>query len=382
MPKSPTFSYRKTSKGWLVNVPASVSDTGSKRRRYFKTRDEAKEACQRLRDAFHARREKSQDIRPFLAQDAIVAAEILGRFGVTLTQSAKFYEKHHDVRAKAPVLNVAWERAIERRSNHRARTLADFRSWKKALPDWFMSMNVHDITASAIKQALDETTKGQTRWKVGLRYLRTVMNDCVKSEEIGANPTKTIHIERSKDDAGEVSIYSPQELKELFAACKTYPEGSADRLCAPCAVPFAFMAFAGIRPDEVTKLRWDDVSVELENIRIGPTIAKKARRRNVRIQKTLAEWIATVPTEKREGKIVPPRWRYKAARVRKEAGIDGHEKQDALRHSFGTYLLAVENNLDALKADMGHEHVRVFFDHYHKAITKREALPYWEVLPV
>ena len=42
MPRPPSFDYRKTSKGWLVHIPGSVSDTGRLRRRYFKTRDEAK----------------------------------------------------------------------------------------------------------------------------------------------------------------------------------------------------------------------------------------------------------------------------------------------------------------------------------------------------
>jgi integrase len=101
----------------------------------------------------------------------------------------------------------------------------------------------------------------------------------------------------------------------------------------------------------------------------------------VRIQPTLAAWIATVPPERRTGKIVPARWTYKAAKVRSMAGIDGREKQDALRHSFGSYLLATENNLDLLKQDMGHAHMAVFFESYHKALTKREALPYWQILP-
>lgn len=123
------------------------------------------------------------------------------------------------------------------------------------------------------------------------------------------------------------------------------------------------------------------ISLELSNIRIGPSIAKKARRRNVRIHPTLEKWLEAIPDGNRSGKVCPSRWRYKAARVRKEASIDGHEKQDALRHSFGTYLLAAENDLDALKRDMGHEHVRVFFEHYHKAVTASDAQPYWEVLP-
>lgn len=380
MPKNPRFDYRKTLKGWLVNIPGSVSDTGRKRRRYFKTRDEAKDECQRLREVFQARRDKSIDIRPHLAEDATTAAGILDRFNVTLTQAAKFYEEHHDTRAKAPTLAEAWQTAIDRRPNHRARTLADYRAWMKALPDSLMAMNVHDITAKNIEKALDQTTAGKTRWRTGLRYVSAVLGDCVKRGELAENAAKGVHVVRKRDDHAEVSTYTPKQLTDLFAACKLYEKGT-DRRCAECAPAFAFMAFAGIRPDEVAKLRWEDVSTELENIRIGPTIAKKARRRNVRIRPTLAAWIATVPKDKRTGKIVPPRWRYKSARVRKEAGIDGNEMQDALRHSFGTYLLAVENDLDSLKSDMGHEHVRVFFEHYHKAVTKREALPYWQVLP-
>jgi hypothetical protein len=54
---------------------------------------------------------------------------------------------------------------------------------------------------------------------------------------------------------------------------------------------------------------------------------------------------------------------------------------DALRHSFGTYLLATEKNIEDLRSDMGHEHIRVFFNHYHKALTPEEALPYWQILP-
>ncbi len=380
MAKNPRFDYRKTPKGWLVNVPGSVSDTGRFRRRYFTTRDEAKAECQRLREIHDGTRTKASDISAALAEDATRAAEILSPFNVTLAQAASFYASHHDARRRAPTLIEAWGNAIAIRPNHRARTLADFRAWKRALPDWFMAMNTFDIDPSAIRKALDETTNGRTRWKSGLRYVSSVLGDCVKAGSLTDNPAKRVHVERRPDQAEDVSIYTPGEIKQLMKACRNYEDG-LDKACAACAVPFAVMAFAGIRPDEVTKLRWEDVSLEMANIRIGPTIAKKARRRNVRIQPTLAAWLETVPADARQGKLVPSRWRFKASRVRREAGIDGHEKQDALRHSFGTYLLAVENDLDALKSDMGHEHVRVFFEHYHKAVTKREALPYWQALP-
>ena len=40
-----------------------------------------------------------------------------------------------------------------------------------------------------------------------------------------------------------------------------------------------------------------------------------------------------------------------------------------------------ENPCARVQQPRRHEHVRVFFNHYHKAMTKREALPYWQVLP-
>ena len=382
MSRAPSLKFTSTPKGWLVHIPASLSDTGKLRRRYFKTRDKAKEECQRLREINDGTRAKAVDISADLAAEAVRVAEKLKPFGVSISQAAKFYTDHHDRKAKAPTLAAAWKDAMDHRANHRARTVSDYKSWQKALPDWFMKTNVLDITPANIKEALDEVTAGATRWKSGMRYISAVLSDQVKARTISENPVKQMMVKRNKETEDECLIYSVDELKALFAACRDYTEKGPDRLCAGCALPFAFMAFAGVRPEEITKLKWDDVSTELGNIRIGGAVAKKQYRRNVRINATLAAWIETIPVESRAGRLVPPRWRQKAARVRKEAGIDGSEKQDALRHSYGSHMLAVENDLDALKSDMGHAHMAVFFTHYHKALTKAEALPYWQVLPV
>lgn len=381
MARQPRLDFRKTPKGWLVNIPASLSDTGRFRRRYFRTRDEAKSETQRLREVLLGHREKSSDIQPDLAIDAIRAQQILAAWNISLTQAAKYYVEKNDVRSKVPTLSQAWETALIHRENHRPRTIADMKSWKKALPAWFLSMNCHDIKSEHIVKALDETTTGQTRWKTGLRNISSVLGDVVKSGAIKQNPVKRVLVKRNPETHDEVTTYTPRELTQLFKACIDYPRGEIDRLCSGCVIPFAFMAFAGIRPEEISKLKWEDVSTELKNIRIGSSISKKSNRRNVRMQPTLLTWIETIPKNLRKGKIIPGRWRYKAAKVRKFAGLDGREKQDALRHSFGSYLLATENDLNLLKSDMGHAHISVYFQHYHKAFTKLEADPYWKVLP-
>ena len=243
-----------------------------------------------------------------------------------------------------------------------------------------LDKNVVDITPEAIKQSLDDVTDGKTRWANGLRYLSTVLQQCVKNKQLTENPCTRVQKPRAPEVDDEVTVYTVDQLKTLLAACKDYPDG-LDQRCSACTVPFTILAFAGLRPNELERLAWDDIDLELGVIRLGSSKTKKARRRNVRIQPTLRAWLKTVPESERKGKIVPSRWRYRSARVRKEAGIDGLKMADALRHSFGTYLLATENSIDSLRSDMGHEHIRVFLNHYHKALTSDEALPYWKIHP-
>jgi integrase len=381
MPKTPKFAFKKTTRGWLLNVPASISASGVRERRYFTTRDLVKAEAQRLSEKYKKHGENASVIPPGVADDAVKALAILTDFhGVSLSEAARFYKSHHDLRGKAPTLREAWGKAIELRQNHRPTTQRDYRAWMRALPAEFLDMNVADITPDQIRNTLDSITTGETRWTNGLRYISTVFQQCVKDATLTENPCRRVQRPRPPERDDEVTVYSIDQLKALFAACRDYP-GGLDRACSTCAVPFAILAFAGLRPNELERLEWEDIDPDLSVIRLGSSKTKKARRRNVRINATLQAWLETVPVEVRNGKVVPHRWRDRSARVRKEAGIDGLEMVDALRHSFGTYLLATEKNIEDLRSDMGHEHIRVFFNHYHKALTPEEALPYWQILP-
>lgn len=359
-----------------------MSKSGSRERRYFASRDLAKAEAKRLSEKYTKHGENASVIPSGVADDATKALEILSTFtGASLCEAARFYKTHHDIRSKAPTLREAWDHAIELHKHHRPTTQRDYRLWKNALPDGLLDKNVVDITPELIKQSLDDVTEGKTRWANGLRYLSAVLQQCVKNKQLNENPCTRVQKPRAPEVDDEVTVYTVDQMKALLAACKDYPDG-LDRKCTACRVPFTILAFAGLRPNELERLAWEDIDLELGVIRLGSSKTKKARRRNVRIQPSLRAWLETVPESDRKGKIVPARWRYRSARVRKEASIDGLEMADALRHSFGTYLLATENNIELLRSDMGHEHIRVFLNHYHKALTSDEARPYWRILPL
>src|ERR1035437_3921183 len=114
MPKSPQFGYMKTPRGWLVNVPASISESGNRERRYFTSRDLAKAEAQTLSEKYKKHGANAAIIPPGVAEDAVKALEILAGFeGVSLREAARFYKIHHDLRGKAPTLREAWATAIE-----------------------------------------------------------------------------------------------------------------------------------------------------------------------------------------------------------------------------------------------------------------------------
>ena len=91
-------------------------------------------------------------------------------------------------------------------------------------------------------------------------------------------------------------------------------------------MPFAFAAFAGIRPSEdgeLGRLTWEDVSIENKNIRINATTSKTRTIRNIYIEDNLLAFIETVPKKLRFGRIVPGAWHTKKACVMKQAGLVG-----------------------------------------------------------
>lgn len=360
-------------------MPASLSETGKRSQRFFPTREKANEFSKGLRGSTKEFGEQARTLSPGVAEDAVTALALLRNFGISLTESARFYCEHHDLRSKAPTLEEAWRKGIAMRKNLSGRYASNLKGWQRRLPKEFAGTNIVDLSAASISEALAKMTNGASAWKSGLRVISAILGDQVKEGTLKENPCTRVATPKVKND-DEVKLYTVDELRSLFDACKTYKDGK-DRNCGDCAIPFAFLAFAGIRPTELTRLRWDQVNLELSSIRLGGSVTKTGKTRNVRINSTLRAWIDSVPESQRTGLIIPGRWRFKAARVRREAGLDGRELQDALRHSYGSYKLATENDLDALKLDMGHQHFEVFFAHYHNSMTKEQAAPYWEVLP-
>jgi hypothetical protein len=67
-------------------------------------------------------------------------------------------------------------------------------------------------------------------------------------------------------------------------------------------------------------------------------------------------------------------------KVHKKAAVK--LKQNALRHSYASYHLAANKDIDALVIALGHRgNPNVLWEHYHRAVKASAAKEYWQIMP-
>lgn len=388
MPRAVAFTPKKTPAGWQLDVPAKHSETGSRRKLVFKSERLAKIEATKRKRQMKQHGERAVHIDADLASQAIKVDKLLAKYNTTILQVAQEWIARRNDQDASVTLREAWEWSIaKRKSKGRSPlTIKDFVSVRKWMPDEILDKLVCDLSKRDIETAL-AGVKTASAFNRGRKQLDSVINDAIKAEWAATNPVSKIEAKEGRSRA--VHIVTPDELRSLFESCRDYrAPGEYHRMnaldCRTCQVPIAFLAFAGIRPEELRRLEWGDVSLEMRNIRICAPKSKTRTLRNVRIEDVLAVWIETLPQGLRAaGHVVPPDWTHKRGLVFREAGVAQIDKsdQDRLRHSYGSYHLSAFHDLPALQLNMGHQHVTTYFTHYHHSIPTRKALEYWSVGP-
>jgi integrase/recombinase XerD len=153
---------------------------------------------------------------------------------------------------------------------------------------------------------------------------------------------------------------------------------AVERLCPELAPYVALSLFAGIRPEELLKLKWADIGES--QIRIGPEVAKTRDQRFVRILPNLAAWLTAY---RGAGKVAPcwPKALGKRLRqARASAGI-GHWPKDVLRHCFATFHIVLNQNAQQTAHEMGHASLNMLYQHYRALATPEEARRYFALYP-
>lgn len=379
------FKIRKAAPDkWIMNIPASVSETGKRQQLTFPTQQRAQKEQRRRLDQLRSYGRTNATISASLAEQAAEAHAILTPYNVTIVEAARhFVAQQERIRATKTVLGcLAWLLWKKRQKSRKYQI--EIKSAARRLPPSFLALPATEVTPPDIENAIATAApKAPYLARQIRKNLRTAFNLARKKGWLPrdhANPVKDV--EPAQLPPLDVPIVTIDQAQRLFDACSDQRgnELLPQDLQVDCsdAVPaVALMLFAGIRPSgELGRLQWDDINLDGKNIRIPAGKSKTRTVRNVPISDNLALWLE--PHRGSTGPVVPPNWHRKNKALRRIAGITG---QDTLRHSFGSYHYSAYADSSSLQSAMGHKWFTTFQTHYSNAVPKETALNFWKIVP-
>jgi integrase len=211
-----------------------------------------------------------------------------------------------------------------------------------------------------------------------IRRVRSVLAFGVKHGYLSRNPALLVQQIKRPRQSVKILRVGTVELM-LRTAQANVPE----------VLPFLCVSlFTGARPEEISKLLWNDFNLEDKVLRIRPEISKTNRHRIINLSDNLIDWLATF--QRKEGRRVMAgftRPTLGAARHKlwqlmrdKQPDLPKHAPHNALRHCYVSNYLMKHGSIDSLLLQSGHSRA-VMFEHYLNIVSKSEAEKYWNLRP-
>lgn len=221
---------------------------------------------------------------------------------------------------------------------------------------------IHEIGAVEIERWFSERSEALSTRASNIGRLSALFSYHVRKGVLKENPVK--RLERIRVDRRAPFVLTPHQAKQLLATC---PE-----TCKPYLI---LGLFAGVRPDEILKLKWDDICFDTQTVAIND--AKTRRRRIVPLEPKAATLLSQCRLKR--GPVAPSnstvrRWKRRA---RIALGLRSWP-QDLLRHSFGSYALALHQDAGKVSTAMGNSSA-ILLTHYHEPIKQADCKEFWNI---
>lgn len=358
--------YNDASRPALKYV-VNFKENGKRARRFFETKREAETFAQQKNIERVNQGREGAEFPSWLRVMAQECHELLEPHGKTIRDAAEHYLSFLRATARSCTVEelVGELLATKQADGASRRYLDDLKSRLGRFASEFQGQTVATITAAQIDDWLRALAVAPTTRNNFRRVLVVMFNFAVQRGYAVANPAETTA--KAKVIDGAPGILSVGETARLLETA------SADVL------PYlAIGCFAGLRPAELARLEWENVDFEAGLIEVTAEKSKTARRRFVKIQPNLAEWLS--PYAGRKGAAGCPNLRKTVEAARRGAGV-AEWPSNALRHGFASYHLAHFQDAAALALEMGHTDSGMIFEHYRQLVKPKDAARYWQIKP-
>jgi integrase/recombinase XerD len=372
--------YRFKIAGYYVN--------GRRVRKYFETRKAAEtfiEGEQIRRDNLGNRASR---IDGALAEDALRALDILKLTPYTLLDAARLiFYAHSKLEPHSIRIDDAIDRhvaSVEQRkrsvtvsylvdefiANRRAKGKSEIylRDLRTRLGRFKASMGeriIADLTVSDVDHWIQSLSVGPQTQNNFRAVLSAMWTFAVRRGYAIANVIQLV--DKSSVLRDHVSTFSVDEIERLLAAAP-----------AELLPVLAIGAFAGLRPEEINKLRWEDLDFHEGTIRVNASAAKTRKKRFAEISDNLRMWLQ--PYGGCVGPIAPRNLQKLRRATMKAAKIEKWPP-DVLRHSFASAHYAFHRDPARTAVMMGHRDQNMLLTHYRDLMKPSDATNYWQIAP-
>jgi integrase len=289
------------------------------------------------------------------------ATSILGKTSVV--EAAKFYiRRNPSVLPKKTVREVVDEFIADKKANGKGeRYLSDLRYRGNKFASAF-NCGIAEMSAAKIEDFLLSLKLSAQSYTNFRRVLGTLFAFAKRRGYLLKDHDELDRVEKLRPDNGEIEIYTPDEFSRLLRAAN-----------AEFLPSLAIGGFAGLRSSEIERLNWTEIHFDERFIEIKKGKTKTASRRLVPIIEPLAEWLA--PFAKPSGSVWPnahdsfyDAQQDTAAATATETSPAVEWKQNALRHSFISYRVAVIQDVNQVALESGNSPVMIH-KHYKQLVS-------------
>ena len=390
---------KKTREGWLLNIPPTLSETGKRQRRFFSSRDEAERHAAPLRQEYREGK-AGKLLPPDQGRFASRAFELLGdRPPEEIVEAARLWMEKRNHAAKSITFRKACEnfRTAESKKHLTEKYRLNFKHYPERFTGIADKLLVNISTADLETELSHLPAVARN---TAAAHLSSLWGFSSPKGWARVNPLE--NVQRAHSPRPTIPILSARQVRRLFVATiRLHPE----------IVPLlAVETFAGIRPVESEKLRWEDIDFEDKIITVPDAIAKTRIGRHIEMHPTLIAWLEwhqsrggrnsgklcppmpkRTKANPRKGKTSPPTdpedvspsiFRERLRNIRKRAKITPWP-QDVLRHTFASASLASEwRDIGKLCLELGHSSQKMLSRHYARSMRKKAGEAVFAIMPL
>ena len=349
MAKRPDFEPLESNRGWVVNVPKTMTTTGKRARKYFPTLAAAKKFAASVR-ASHASGLRGSMISASLALQAAEAERILDGSGITLAEAARMAVAKLGGAESRETFGDRYWRAMAANdciwSDKYQSQMDDLPKW---VPAEFLRRACGGIDRAAVEAACREIRPSLKQSSLDMKASRILA---------------IVNFRPRHKKSSTIAILSPAQAGRCLRVCESAEERRV----------VAILLFAGIRPDsesgEISRLDW--AAFGADEIYVSGEVSKTPSDRHIPIAPRLRRLLRGHPES---GPVMPPGWKKRWQRIRRDALIA--DLIDVTRHTFCSNALAAWG-MDACQAAMGHVPLsQVTRRHYARAVLRADAVRYF-----